>query len=186
MSTSPAPPPSSPAANDPPLDAHTLDITRTILQSVSSLALVGSMFYGAIQLRNWHRTQQVANFTKLVELQMQLRRIRVEHPELADVHQHDMDGLNSPKEVQHFFMNLMQLSVFEIAWFSHKMGQLSDDYFRSWESRMRVIQCEKSFRKMWSKPSMKILHDDFEAYIRQLVKSQGDCGDDSQATTAQK
>jgi len=155
------------------MNPHTLDLVRTILQLVSSLALVSSVIYGAIQLRNWHRTQQVANFTKLVELQMQLRRIRVEHPDLADVHQHDMEGLHSPKDVQHFFLNLMQVSVFEIAWFSHRMGQLSDDYFGSWERRMRVIKGEESFRRMWAKPSMKILHDDFEAYMGRMMQDPG-------------
>lgn len=151
------------------MSEHALDIVRTILQLIASVALVSSVVYGAIQLRNWHRTQQVANFSKLVELQMQLRRMRVERPDLADVHQHDMDDLATPKDVQNFFLNLMQLSVFEIAWFSHQMGQLSDDYFRSWERRMRVIKTEKSFQRMWAKPSMKILHDDFEAYMRGIM-----------------
>lgn len=159
------------------MDAHTLDIVRTVLQFVSSIALVGSVIYAAVQLRNWHRTQQVTNFSKLVELQMQLRRMRVERPELADVHQHDMDDLTTPKEVQHFFLNLMQLSVFEIAWFSHKMGQLNDDYFESWERRMRVIKCEKSFQRMWAKPSMKILHDEFEAHMKRIMDAPGDCGE---------
>lgn len=159
------------------MSEYTLELLRTILQFISSVALVGSVIYGAIQLRNWHRTQQVTNFTKLVELQMQLRRLRVDRPELADVHQHDMDDLQSPKDVQHFFLNLMQLSVFEIAWYSHKMGQLNDDYFESWVRRMRVIKCEKSFQRMWAKPSMKILHDEFEAYMRRIMAEPGDCGE---------
>ncbi len=154
---------------------YQLELLRTSLQFVSSMALVGSVIYAAVQLRSWHRSQQVANFSKLVELQMQLRRMRVERPELAEVHQHDVDDLETPRDVQHFFLNLMQLSVFEIAWFSHQMGQLNNDYFESWERRMRVIKCEKSFQKMWAKPSMKILHDDFESYMRSIMQAKGDC-----------
>jgi hypothetical protein len=157
------------------MTAEALDHARTALQTVSTLALVGSVVYAAVQLRNWHKSQQVSNFIKLVEMQMQLRRMRVERPELAEVHKHDTDGLATPRDVQFFFLNLMQLSVFEIAWYSHRMGQLNDDYFRSWERRMRVIKCEESFQRMWDKRSMKILHDDFETYMRSLMAEPGDC-----------
>lgn len=146
-----------------------LQILQVTFQAVSALAFICSVFYAGRQLRNWHRAQQVANFTKLVELQMSLRRIRVEHPELARVHRHDVEGLDDHTDIQHYFLNLMQLSVFEIAWFSHRSGQLSDDYFQSWEKRIVAIKDEASFRSMLAKPSMKILHDDFEKYLRGLL-----------------
>lgn len=149
------------------MDTPTLQVS---LQAVSSTAFVCSVIYAGIQLRNWRRAQQVANFIKLVEMQMQLRKIRVDHPELARVHTHDAEGLESPVDIQHYFLNLMQLSVFEIAWFSHRMGQLSTDNYRSWEGRMRAVESEPSFRRMWNKPSMKILHDDFAAYMERMMR----------------
>lgn len=152
------------------MDPSTLLVIQICLQTVTAGAIVTSVIYAGRQLRNWHRAQQVANFTKLVELQMALRRLRVDNPELAKVHSHDVEGLKSDEEIRLYFLNLMQLSVFEIAWFSHRMGQLGDGYFASWEKRMRVIEREPSFRQMWNKPSMKILHDEFEAYIRELMK----------------
>ncbi len=142
-----------------------LQTIQVFLQFISSTAIAASLLYAAIQFRNTRRAQHVANFTKLVELQMSLRRMRVDDPSLGSVHSHDMEGLNSPEEVRAYFVNLMQLSVFEIVWFSHKMGQLPDDYFESWMKRMEQIREEPSFQKMLDKPSMKIFHDDFQKLV---------------------
>ena len=59
----------------------------------------------------------------------------------------------------------MQLSLFEIAWYAHKHGQLPDDYFHSWTSRMQQVAREESFRRMIDNPSMKIMHDEFDALV---------------------
>lgn len=73
--------------------------------------------------------------------------------------------------MREYFFNLMQLSVFEIVWFSHKHGQLPADYFRSWEARMRDIASEQSFQSMMNSKSMKFMHDEFQAYITALVSA---------------
>jgi hypothetical protein len=150
-------------AND---DAMQVQHVQAVFQAISSMAIMGGFVYTAFQFRNWRRAQHVANFTKLVELQMSLRRMRVDNPSLAAVHAHDVEGLNSEREIREYFLNLMQLSVFEIAWFSRRQGQLSEDYFRSWAQRMEVIAAEESFRRMLAKPSMKIMHDEFQRYIQ--------------------
>jgi hypothetical protein len=65
---------------------------------------------GRDQFRGWRTAQYVANFTKLVELQLQLCKMVVDDPTLAPI------GLALPAEDQgeatrgHFY-NLMQLSV---------------------------------------------------------------------------
>lgn len=146
-----------------------LQTMQLIFQSISSLAIAGGLVYTSIQFWNYKRAQHVANFSKLVELQMQLRRMRVEHPELASVYRHDVRDLESPREVQEYFMNLMQLSLFEIAWFGHKHGQIPQDYFNSWIKRMESIAEEESFQKMMDAPSMKIMHDDFQNYMNELM-----------------
>lgn len=148
----------------------TLQAVQVLLQSVSSFAIAASMIFGAIQLRKWQRAMYVANFSKMVELQNQLRRIRVDSPELAGVHKHDVEGLASPRAVQDYFLNLMQLSLFEIAWFSHRQGQLPDDYYNSWVNKMGAIFGEESFQRMFSKPGMRILHDEFVAYVHTLME----------------
>ncbi len=140
------------------------------LQAISSLAICCTLVFAALQLLHWRRAYQVANFTKLVELQMALRKMRVDDPALARVHRHDVDDLESDEEIRHYFLNLMQLSVFEIAWYSFRQGQLTEDYFRSWEKRMRALLSEPSFRRMMHKPSMKILHDDFDAYMQRGMR----------------
>jgi len=140
-----------------------------ILQAVSSCAIAGGFIYAAFQFHNYRKAAHVANFTKLVEMQMEMRRMRVDNPSLARVYKHDVQLLGSDDEIRDYFMNLMQLSIFEVAWFSHRNGQLSDDYFESWVHRMKDIQSEDSFRRMMANPSMKILHDDFQAYIVELM-----------------
>ena len=66
----------------------------------------------------------------------------------------------------------MQLSLFEIAWYAHKHGQLPDDYFHSWITRMWEIGQEDSFRRMIANPSMKIMHDEFDTFVRKLMGMQ--------------
>ena len=151
------------------MDSLTIEIFRIVLQALSAFAIAGGLLYTAIQFRQARKAQVVANFSKLVELQYQLRSIRVEHPELAAVHKNDMVELKSDREVQEYFLNLMQLSLFEIAWYAHRQGQLEDDYFRSWAKRMVQIGEEESFRRMIENPAMKIMHDDFDTYLRNLL-----------------
>lgn len=142
---------------------------RVILQAISSLAIAGGLVYTAVQFRASHRSQYVTNFTKLVELQLGLRKMRVEDPTLAHMYLHNDGAGDSAEEIRAYFYNLMQLSLFEIAWFSHRHGQLPDDYFRSWERHMTAIAAEPSFRRMWTTDASKILHDEFRRYMNALV-----------------
>jgi hypothetical protein len=147
----------------------TFQVLQLTLQALSSFAIAAGLIFTAFQFSQARKAQSVANFSKLVELQMQLRRIRVDHPDLASVNPQDVLHLKNDREVQEYFLNLMQLSLFEIAWYAHKHGQLPDDYFRSWVSRMWEVAQEESFRRMIDNPSMKILHDEFDLYVRRLI-----------------
>ena len=151
-----------------------LALTAMLLQMITPIAIAAGLVYTALQFRAYRKAQHVANFTKLVELQMELRKMRVENPRLARVHGHDIEGLAGEEEIQFYFLNLMQMSVFEIVWFSHRNGQLPDDYFNSWVHRMKIINQEPSFRSAIRKSSMKIFHDQFEAYLRDLTKTHRD------------
>jgi hypothetical protein len=149
--------------------ATRLQVIQITLQALSSLAIAGGLLYTAVQFRNARKAQLVTNFSKLVELQYQLRQIRVEQPALAGVHQHDVKHLKSDREIQEYFLNLMQVSLFEIAWYAHQHGQLPDDYFLSWAKRMWQVAREESFQRMLRNPSMKIMHDEFERYLLALA-----------------
>jgi hypothetical protein len=142
---------------------------QVFFQAISSMAIAGGLIYSAFQFRNYKKAQHVANFTRLVELQMHLREMRVDDPTLARVYKHDVEHAAGPTEVREYFFNLMQLSVFEIVWFAYQQGQLPDDYYRSWNTRMRDIAAEPSFRVMLASPSMKLMHDQFQIYMKQMV-----------------
>ena len=148
---------------------ESLQVVQITLQALSAFAIAGGLLYTAVQFRAARKAQAVANFAKLVELQYQLRKIRVDNPSLASVHKHDVEHLHSDREIQEYFLSLMQLSLFELAWYAHKEGQLPDDYFQSWEKRMLQLAEEESFRGMLANPAMKIMHDDFDAYVRTLL-----------------
>jgi hypothetical protein len=149
----------------------TLQIVQIVLQALTSFAIAGGLIYTAVQFQQARKAQLVANFSKLVELQYQLRKIRVDHPALASVTPRDVENLHSDREVQEYFLNLMQLSLFEIAWYAHKHEQLPRDYFDSWARRMWEVAQEDSFRRMIENPAMKIMHDEFDDYVRKLLKS---------------
>lgn len=149
----------------------TIQIVQVVLQALSAFAIAGGLLYTAVQFRAARRAQNVANFAKLVEMQYQLRRLRVDHPELASVHSHDVQHLHTERDIKEYFLNLMQLSLFEIAWYAHRQGQLPDDYFHSWSKRMWQLGREPSFRRMLESPAMKIMHDHFETYMTALINS---------------
>jgi len=139
-----------------------------VFQAVSALAVAGGLVYAALQFRGWRTAQHVANFTKLVELQLQLRKMVVDDPTLGPV------GLALPtgdprEDTRGYFYNLMQLSLFEIAWFSHRQGQLPDDYFASWTSHMATIAARPAFQSMWRSDRTKILHEGFRQYMEQVM-----------------
>jgi hypothetical protein len=147
-----------------------LRLTALVLQAIASLAIAGGLFFAAVQFLYTRRAQHVANFAKLVEMQNALRRMRIDDPDLAKVYAHDVGDMRGAEEIRHYFMNLMQLAVFEIAWYAHEHGQLSHDYYESWLERMRAILREESFRRMFDAPSMKILHADFQRLIEQMMR----------------
>lgn len=149
----------------------TLQEIQVTLQALSSFAIAGGLIYSAVQFRNYRRTQHVANYTKLVEMQMHLREMRVHDPSLAAVYRHDAEAATTEREVREYFFNLMQLGVFEVVWFAHRHGQVPDDYFTSWLDRMREIAGETSFRRMLNSPSMKIMHNDFQQFMVEMVRA---------------
>lgn len=141
---------------------------QTIVQAVSVLSMAGGLFYAALQFRSWRSAQQVANVTKLIELQLQLRKMMVDDPSLAPVGL-SMHASLSKEETRAHFYNLMQLSLFEIAWYSHGHGQLTDDYFASWEANMVRIVKRPAFHAMWTSEETKILHAGFRVYMDKLI-----------------
>ncbi len=150
---------------------------QLLFQALSSTAIAAGLIYTALQFRKQREAQHFANFTKLVEMQMHLREMRVSDPTLANVYTGDVSfAADLPTEIERqraireYFFNLMQLSVFEIVWFGHQRGQIPDDYFRSWEIRMRDIVAERSFMAMWSSPSMKFMHDEFKRYMSDIIE----------------
>jgi hypothetical protein len=149
--------------------SHNLQLLQITLQALSSFAIAGGLFFTAVQFRQARKSQLVANFSKLVELQSQLRYQRVENPELASVSPSDVENLQSPREIQEYFLNLIQLSLFEIAWYAYNEKQISRDYFNSWATRIWHIGQESSFRAMVDKPGIKIIHDEFDTYVRRLI-----------------
>ncbi|MCC6322213.1 MAG: hypothetical protein IT438_12340 [Phycisphaerales bacterium] len=148
----------------------TLQQAQVLFQALSSLAIAGGFLYTARQFLNYRKAQHFANFSKLVELQMHLREMRVSDPSLAEVYRHDVAEMTSQAEIRQHFFNLMQLSVFEIVWFGHQSGQIPDDYFRSWEERMREIAEEESFRAMMASDRRKIMHDPFHRYMQGMLE----------------
>src|SRR5947208_16984223 len=139
-----------------------------IIQSVSLLGVAGGLTYTGLQLRNWKNAQYVANFTNLVELQLQLRKMVVEDPSLARA----SPGLEvdlPPETIRRDYYNLMQVSLFEIAWFSHRHGQLTDDYFNTWAAFVATVSESQAFRDMWKMDRTKILHDRFREYMESVL-----------------
>jgi hypothetical protein len=63
----------------------------------------------------------------------------------------------------------MQVSLFEIAWFSHRRGQLMEDYFKTWAAYMMTVAQRAAFRDMWKVDRTKILHNRFQKYMDAVI-----------------
>lgn len=138
------------------------------VQTVSLLGVAGGLAYTGVQLRNWRNAQYVTNFTKLVELQMELRKMIVVDPTLATASLGP--GMEIPADdVRGDYYNLMQVSLFEIAWFSHRHGQLTEDYFKTWATYMVTVAQRPAFRDMWKIDRTKILHERFREYMETVL-----------------
>lgn len=139
-----------------------------LVQTVSLLGVAGGLLYTGVQLRNSRNAQYVTNFTKLVELQLQLRKMIVDDPTLATVSLGP--GIEiSVDDIRGDYYNLMQVSLFEIAWFSHRHGQLTDDYFKTWAAYMMTVAQRPAFRDMWKIDRTKILHNRFHKYMDSVI-----------------
>ena len=149
-------------------------VLQALLQGIPVLAAAGGLFYAALQFRGWRDSQYVANFTKLVEVQLQLRKMVVDDPILDPLG--SAEPTRSPAEkMRKYYYALMQMGVFEIAWFTHKQGQLTDDYFASWETAMASIVKYPDFHSMWQADRAKILHDGFRHYVDALIEKSKAC-----------
>ena len=139
------------------------------VQTVSLLGVAGGLVYTGVQLHNWRNAQYVTNFTKLVELQMQLRKMVVDDPTLAAASLGPGIEISS-EEIRGDFYNLMQVSLFEIAWFSHRHGQLTEDYFKTWTVYVKTVAERPAFREMWKIDRTKILHERFRDYMDTVLR----------------
>ena len=142
---------------------------QMVLQAVSALGVTGGLIYAGLQFRGWRDAQYVANFTKLVELQLQLRKMLVDDPTLA-LQGLGMPAKTPPDDIRGDYYNLMQLSVFEIAWFAHLHGQVTDDYFNSWVASMGEVVQRPAFQAMWRNDRLKILHSRFREYMDKVMR----------------
>jgi hypothetical protein len=139
-------------------------VFQLLVQAMSTLAVAGGLIYAALQFRGWRTAQYVTNFTELVKLQLELRKMVVDDPTLASPGLGVPTGTR-PEDIRSDFYNLMQLSLFEIAWFSHLKGQLTGDYFNSWVTNMAEVARRSAFRAMWQSNQTKIMHDGFRQYM---------------------
>jgi len=140
-----------------------------LVQIVSTLGVAGGVVYAGKQLRGWRDSQYIANFTKLVQLQLEHRKRLVDDPALA------LQGIGlpagtPPEDIREDYYNLMQLRLFEIAWFTHLHGQLTDDYFNSWVAGMAEVIERPAFKAMWQKERLKIQHSEFRDYMNEMMK----------------
>lgn len=58
-------------------------ILHEIVQAIALLSAAGGLVYAALQFRGWRASQFVANFTKLVELQLEICKMAVDDPTLG-------------------------------------------------------------------------------------------------------
>jgi hypothetical protein len=145
------------------------NLLQVLIQAIPVLAAAGGLFYAAIQFRGWRTGQYVANFTKLVDLQLQLRKMIVDDPSLDPMGREDLARSPAEKTRKYYYV-MIQMGVFEIAWFTHKSGQLTDDYFASWEDAMVSILKYPSFHAAWRTDQTKILHEGFRQYVDTLIE----------------
>ena len=142
---------------------------QVVLQAVSALAVTGGAGLRGLAVSGVANRAACGEFYHAGRAAITTPQMAVEDPTLATLGA-GMSPETAPDEIRGNFYNLMQVSLFEIAWFSHQHGQLPHDYFASWVASMAVVAQRPAFRTMWQSDRTKILHAGFRQYMNILLE----------------
>jgi len=131
-----------------------LDAIGNIGEAVGAVAVVVSLVYLMIQLRQNTRTIRSATYQSIVATAAACNQTLTQNKELARVMRlggRDPSQLDADEQVQFSFLGLQFFDIFENLYLQHAHGILEEDYWRSRCRSFFGLFDNPGFRDLWSK-----------------------------------
>ena len=119
---------------------------------LGAIAVIGSLLFVGVQIRNNTRTTRVAATHNLTNTFLTVLRTVTADPELARIwiqQATDTSNLSADELGRLLSLNVMALKAFEDAFHHHQMGQMSDEMWDGWQTLILTICNYPGVRQYW-------------------------------------
>jgi hypothetical protein len=141
-----------------------------VAQFVSSIAVVLSLWYVAVQV---HRTNRIAKLSAQDAATTALREVTRPFTENAEVARiwrlglEDLDALNDEETARFFHAAFQFLKAMETIHFHHVYGLMEEQIWRGWSNLYKHYLATPGLRFYWERRH-DLFSDRFQQFIRQL------------------
>jgi len=126
---------------------------RTLVEIVGVVAVVISIVFVGMELRQNTDAVQTANHFSLLELNMGVNEYYYQYPKLAVVWDQidagDESKFTEEQRADARQIRMMQFNIWEAAFYSHRSGQLDEELWRAWESSYLDYLKTVATREWW-------------------------------------
>ena len=140
---------------------------------VSGIAVVASLIYVGIQIRQNTRATQAAT---LQELCRDMRE-QFNAPPVVQVALRKMSTdqeLEFEERYAWLQYTLNTFRMYENQWFQHKRGMLDDTLFRGYQSHIYLTLDSPSAKAFWEQTKAAFFHPEFVAHVEDLLRHRSD------------
>lgn len=131
----------------------TLNELGNIGEFISSIGVVISLIYLALQIRKNTETERMSTYQSVVSDFGSLNRTMSTSPELSSLYIKAMDdfgALDSDEKARISQLFFATFHYFENMYYQHKKGYLEEDVWRGWKRLMLTYYAEPGFKTWWS------------------------------------
>ena len=142
-----------------------------IREFVSGLAVIGSLIYVGLQVRQSTQTTRAASHHATIDSFREWSRSIIEDDEIASIYlkgNADQANLSEPERIQYTLLLFALLRIYETLYYQNRLGTGERELLRSEEVNMRVIFSEPGVQQWWREQPF-ALDGDFRQYIDSLV-----------------
>ncbi len=131
----------------------TLNELGNIGEFVSSIGVIVSLIYLALQIRKNTDTERVSTYQSVVSDFGSLNRTMSSNPELSSLYvkaMEDFGGLRSDEKARVSQLFFASFHYFENMFYQNQKGYLEDDVWRGWKRLMLTYHERPGFQIWWS------------------------------------
>ena len=119
---------------------------------LGAMAVIGSLLFVGMQIRNNTRATQVASSHNLTNTFLTVLNSLATDPELTRIwlqQSRDISALSGNDLQRVLSLNVMVLKAFEDAFHHHRLGQMSDEMWDGWQAFILLVCSYPGVRQYW-------------------------------------